>query len=542
MRRDVTKLDKDAAGTKKPLPRRRADTTRRAGPQDGLSDLQRSVGNQAVVELLRIGQPKMEVGPADDPFEREADSVASQVVQALRSQASGEKPDAPGDMDGSISRLQRKAEVGAEGGPVDAETETLISRASTGGTPLAGETRSNFESAFGGADFSDVRLHSGPGATELNDRLSAKAFTVGRDVFFRDGLPNLSTPDGQGLLAHELTHTVQQSGGKTRRSVQRFSVKDVPAPWKKTVKSKKSGSGQTGVVFMNDGSPDPLVVKSTDDPIGETMLAAALHGKVGVAVPETRVAKASERSEIVGAIDKTLDSSQTDQKDKIVADFSDVSKNLFVMGMVKGETFKETTQKKSGKFISLLGRAEYLKQLGSMHAVDLFLGNSDRLYMGNLGNWMTGDVSGAVTAIDNIDPNSKEIKFGPGFKVTDTDEFGQSYLVEELATGKLKATVNSVVGKLVRLGLMDNKELEPAGWPTEGEKKFMFDNVMAGVLYGRERIIKKLAPDKNIFQKAFGGSSRSKTIKKEVTGREGGVGEEGWTNLKARAAYLKTLV
>jgi hypothetical protein len=75
------------------------------------------------------------------------------------------------------------------------------------------------ESAFG-ADFSGVRVHTGSASDQLNDQLGASAFTVGSDIFFRGSTPDASTAGGQELLAHELTHVVQQ-GGSARRTVQR---------------------------------------------------------------------------------------------------------------------------------------------------------------------------------------------------------------------------------------------------------------------------------------------------------------------------------
>ncbi len=67
--------------------------------------------------------------------------------------------------------------------------------------------------------FSSVRIHTGPRATELNHRIQAQAFTLGSDVFFRDGEPSASS-SGTRLLAHELTHTIQQGGARSvRRTV-----------------------------------------------------------------------------------------------------------------------------------------------------------------------------------------------------------------------------------------------------------------------------------------------------------------------------------
>ncbi len=62
-------------------------------------------------------------------------------------------------------------------------------------------------------DFSGVRVHTGGESHQLNEQLNAKAFTTGSDIFFRDGEYNPGSSGGQELLAHELTHVVQQSSG-----------------------------------------------------------------------------------------------------------------------------------------------------------------------------------------------------------------------------------------------------------------------------------------------------------------------------------------
>jgi hypothetical protein len=71
-----------------------------------------------------------------------------------------------------------------------------------------------------GADLGHVRVHHGQESAQLNDSISASAFTVGSDVFFRDGIPDVGTPSGQHLMAHELAHTVQNGG--TARRIQRM--------------------------------------------------------------------------------------------------------------------------------------------------------------------------------------------------------------------------------------------------------------------------------------------------------------------------------
>jgi hypothetical protein len=67
------------------------------------------------------------------------------------------------------------------------------------------------ESAFG-RSFGDVRIHADGEAHALNQKVSAVAFTTGRDIFFQQGAYQPGTSDGNQLLAHELTHVVQQQG------------------------------------------------------------------------------------------------------------------------------------------------------------------------------------------------------------------------------------------------------------------------------------------------------------------------------------------
>ena len=100
----------------------------------------------------------------------------------------------------------------AADGDVEAppEVEEAIQRTQGDGHPMQAGVRDHMESAFG-ADFGRVRLHTDATADALNRSLSAVAFTTGRDVYFRQGEYNPDGAGGRRLLAHELTHVVQQS-------------------------------------------------------------------------------------------------------------------------------------------------------------------------------------------------------------------------------------------------------------------------------------------------------------------------------------------
>ena len=71
-----------------------------------------------------------------------------------------------------------------------------------------------------GADFSGVKVHTDAQADQLNQSIQAKAFTTGQDIFFRQGAYQPGSRGGQELLAHELTHTIQQGGTPIKRHIQ----------------------------------------------------------------------------------------------------------------------------------------------------------------------------------------------------------------------------------------------------------------------------------------------------------------------------------
>ncbi|WP_148716385.1 eCIS core domain-containing protein [Chitinolyticbacter meiyuanensis] len=155
-----------------------------------------------------------QVDAPDSHFEREADRVAEQVVAQL-SGVPGSKPAITplGD-----TRIQRKCGCEEQGGALAQRKPGAIPRTAhqvplnpDGGAPMSGGLRGAMERAFG-EDFSGVRLHHDGEADAMSRNLGARAFTVGSHVYFANGEYAPSSPEGQRLLAHELTHVVQQGG------------------------------------------------------------------------------------------------------------------------------------------------------------------------------------------------------------------------------------------------------------------------------------------------------------------------------------------
>ncbi|MEQ8753318.1 MAG: DUF4157 domain-containing protein [Coleofasciculus sp. G1-WW12-02] len=173
---------------------------------------------ESVPRTLPPLQPKLTIGQPNDPYEQEADRVARQVVDQINAppkiqakeihqpMSVGQRKPSPLDHL-PAQRVQRYA----TGGEMDAspDLESSIQRARGGGQPLDNGIRERMEGAFG-ADFSGVRVHTDGTSDQLNQSIQAKAFTTGQDVFFRKGAYNPGSRGGQELLAHELTHVVQQ--------------------------------------------------------------------------------------------------------------------------------------------------------------------------------------------------------------------------------------------------------------------------------------------------------------------------------------------
>lgn len=98
-----------------------------------------------------------------------------------------------------------------EGGIVHPDVEAAIAASRSGGSPLDRGVREQLEPSVG-ESLADVRVHTGDGAAALARAVSARAFTVGSDIFFASGEYRPASPRGKELIAHELAHVVQQRG------------------------------------------------------------------------------------------------------------------------------------------------------------------------------------------------------------------------------------------------------------------------------------------------------------------------------------------
>ncbi|MEH1951244.1 MAG: DUF4157 domain-containing protein [Nostoc sp.] len=170
-------------------------------------------------------QAKLTIGEPGDRYEQEADRVASQVVQRINAPASGvqsvqrreliappirslkNQSEGFGEIHQLKPLIQRQNDSG--GREATRELESSINRARAKGQPLEASLQRLIGQAMG-ADFSGVRVHTDAQSDQLNQSIQAKAFTTGQDVFFRAGAYQPGSKGGQELIAHELTHVVQQ--------------------------------------------------------------------------------------------------------------------------------------------------------------------------------------------------------------------------------------------------------------------------------------------------------------------------------------------
>lgn len=185
-------------------------------------------------------QPKLKVNEPGDMYEQEADAMADKVMRMTERQ--GLPPFFPPAAGNGISRLVQRKCAACEheekevqrkesGQPVSDQVSTTLSGIKGGGQPLQHETRSWMEDRFG-ADFGGVKIHTGTQAVQLSRDLNAQAFTHGSDIYFNEGKFNPSSDSGKHLLAHELTHVIQQNGPGPTGTVQRAcGVTDIgPTP------------------------------------------------------------------------------------------------------------------------------------------------------------------------------------------------------------------------------------------------------------------------------------------------------------------------
>jgi Domain of unknown function (DUF4157)/Heterokaryon incompatibility protein Het-C len=289
--------------------------------------LQSRIGNRAFGRIL---QAKLTVSQPGDQYEQEADRVADRVMR-MPDQTAPREP-IIGSALPQISRLQRKCtqceeeeiqrqpmdgkieekeeptlqakEVPGQLPEVGPEAQSQIDGLRGSGQPLPDSVRAFFEPRFG-RDFSQVRVHTDARAAESARAVNAQAYTVGDQMAFGAGRYDPTTRDGVRLLAHELTHAVQQgatepiSGGKRPGGAN-------GAAGKETDRGAANIDAETGAGVVKGASP--LTIARFSDTGHHVIEEAAL---AGAGFSESQIA-GTERGNIerdysqVGVVGNTL--------------------------------------------------------------------------------------------------------------------------------------------------------------------------------------------------------------------------------------------
>ncbi|MCF6358780.1 MAG: DUF4157 domain-containing protein, partial [Draconibacterium sp.] len=210
-------------------------------------------------------QPKLKVGQPGDKDELEADRVAEEVVSSqsdnqpffaapqtrliqqkpiaesitplVQRQEEEEEEAQPKLLETTVQK-QEEEEEELQMQPIEEEedmlqpksdspvkethsaTEQILNSSKGNGSPLNSEIQSQMEGSFG-ANFSGVKIHTDSTAVQLNKELGAQAFTAGKDIYFNEGKYSPDSRNGKKLLAHELTHSVQQGAAQVQPFIQR---------------------------------------------------------------------------------------------------------------------------------------------------------------------------------------------------------------------------------------------------------------------------------------------------------------------------------
>lgn len=499
--------------------------------------LQRLAGNQAVSHFLinRASggtqnpsiQAKLTVGPAGDQYEQEANRVADQVLSKpshdvdsrLSVQRASEEDEeiqtkplsasitplvqrAEDDEDEiQTQRIQRQEEeeeiqaqriqreqinpLGSFEAGADVEEKLNASRGS--GSPLPETLRTDMEASFG-ADFSNVRLHTGSEAGVLNRQLNAQAFTHGQDIYIGEGKYDPGSSQGRHLLAHELTHVVQQNPGVSRQvkqqgsgtppghqRLQRLEVQNTD--WGAATRVTASGEGGQGVLFFDDGVKKVIVKPNIH--AAEEQIAAFVHAGAGggpeggyqIKALPLRIATQQDITAIRAAVQRIYGTNPIPDRVSMLLDQiapgttmiqtmaeqgkgegGTVGRRLMEVGSSEPGHLKRIGGglKKESPLRALLKDPSMMQAIGRAAAMDIFLGNTDRFAgTSNFENWMMSYSKRAVYLIDNV-VDRPEGQFETwqyqrgGQQTADFGEWARKPLVRMLANDQFNAIADAV--------------------------------------------------------------------------------------------------
>lgn len=227
--------------------------------------LQQTHGNRYVQRVVAGIQAKLVVGQPGDKYEQEADRVADAVMRMTEPEVQRqveeeeliETKTIADQITPSVQRqvkneeeeemLQTKGRTG-QTPEVTPNLESRINALRGGGQPLPRSMRNFFEPRFG-RDFGQVRIRTDGRAVETAEALNAQAYTLGQDIVFGPGQYAPGTTSGNRLLAHELTHTIQQNSGiRNGVLIQRTLEEDINTLLERRMPSPNTAENRISII------------------------------------------------------------------------------------------------------------------------------------------------------------------------------------------------------------------------------------------------------------------------------------------------------
>ena len=269
------------------------------------------------------GFGRFQVSGENDPAEVRADSMADSVVGA---------------------GLFRPPEGGGGGG---FQADLPLSDLAGGGESLPAGLQGSMEQSFG-ADFSGVRVHTGAGADRASRDISARAFTRGQDVYFRDGAYDPGSQEGRHLIAHELAHVAAGDGGIHRDPENERSTSSAPATGERSANElRKAARAKFTYVQEDEKKAKRLIAQCSDK---DVLLDQVARGEVSKEELKERSQRADEAEYSLGSMivetEKYLEEyleKESGGSDEIKARLKEPSEhNFYYLASLRIEELKKT--------------------------------------------------------------------------------------------------------------------------------------------------------------------------------------------------------
>jgi len=228
------------------------------GAKEDEAQMQEDLQSKEDDVQMKAHHHEEEVGAKEDEAQMQADLLGKEEEGQAKCADCEKKAQREEEIQQKSSQVNYK-----EGFNASQSSSDLVAQERGKGEAMAPQLKSEMESGFG-TDFSDVRIHRDQKSRDLNQDLKAKAFTTGSDIFFGDGNYDPATKAGKELIAHELTHTIQQG------AVDPAGQEKTTEPISSSLTSKTSSTPSTGSSEPAAGGAVSEVAQEATAGIAET--------------------------------------------------------------------------------------------------------------------------------------------------------------------------------------------------------------------------------------------------------------------------------